>query len=249
MAYGRDGGGAGPFSTVLASVFIAAGIAMAGSFIATSMVQAPTANRTISVVGVAERDVIADVAIWPLTLSSWGNDLTIVQENLDADINLTRAFLIAQGFDTAEISPGQLTLQDGLMLGNDAPSVELGRYRLSQTLTLRTTDVDQVAAVSQSMGDLLRQGVIITDLEAPSYVYTQLDELREAVQEDAVQAARSSAQAFADQSGADLGPLLEASQTDVTEMGRSADGGGDEQYQIFKRVRAVTPATFLIIGE
>jgi uncharacterized protein len=66
---------------------LAIGIAVAGLLIAGSVafgavefsrafVQARTVDRTVTVKGLAERDVMADTAIWPLRFTATGDDLT-----------------------------------------------------------------------------------------------------------------------------------------------------------------------------
>ena len=71
---------------VVAAFLIAAGSALGGGLIGKGFRDARTADRYVSVRGLAEKIVKADVAIWTLQLSAGGNDLARLQAKIDEDV-------------------------------------------------------------------------------------------------------------------------------------------------------------------
>ena len=57
-------------------LFLALGIAAAGGAVCYGLIAGKQANRTVSVRGLAEREVDADLAVWPLKFTVAADDLT-----------------------------------------------------------------------------------------------------------------------------------------------------------------------------
>ncbi|HPF74282.1 MAG TPA: hypothetical protein P5171_11640, partial [Xanthomonadaceae bacterium] len=81
-----------------AGLMIALGLAAAGWFAAQGMARLRTEDRFVTVKGLAERYVNADLVVWPLKHSVAGNDLAQVQAQLDANAAKIRQFLLNAGF-------------------------------------------------------------------------------------------------------------------------------------------------------
>jgi len=96
---------------VILGALLAAGIAFAGYCIGNALLTARTASRYVTVKGLAERNVPADLAIWPITITQTGNTLADVQKRLDEVRDITRAFLGDAGLasDTISESPPRIT--------------------------------------------------------------------------------------------------------------------------------------------
>lgn len=86
-----------------ASALVAAGLALAGLFVGQGVARVRTPPATVSVRGVAERDVMADLATWTIATQATGSDLATVQARADADAAAVRAFLAARGFQPQEV--------------------------------------------------------------------------------------------------------------------------------------------------
>ncbi len=234
----------GVWGGVVGLFVLGVGVALGGGFISQGLVEARTADRHVTVKGLAERDVVADLAFWPITITASGEDLAAVQQQLDAHVGLVQEFLIAQGFDAAEISLGRIQLEDRLAYsyGDSRPSG--GRFLVNQPLHVRSDNVDRVAAVSRRLGEVLRQGVVITGWQGPSYAFTGLNAVKPAMIEEATRNAREAAETFAQDSGSALGGIRTATQGYFTILGRDEIPGQTEEQQIFKRVRVVTTITY-----
>ena len=246
MAYGR-GDGLGLSSGLLAAIFIAFGVGLAGVMIAGGLVESRVADRHVSVEGAAEREVKADLAVWPLTIAANDRTLATAQGRIDEQLGQVEAFLSAAGFDAAELNRGVLQLD-----ASDAPLPALdpeappapGVYRLEQSLTVRSQNVDLVALVSRQLGDLARQGVAVSSPRGPAFLYTRLTDIRADLMSEAALDARDAAAAFADQAGAQLGGVRTAVHGEVEVLPRDAVPGDAETDAIFKRVRMVSQVTY-----
>src|SRR5665213_2201484 len=70
----------------IAAVILAAGIALAGLLAGNGLARAKSADRYVTVKGVTEREVRADLAIWPLHVVAADNDLNTAHKRLEASV-------------------------------------------------------------------------------------------------------------------------------------------------------------------
>lgn len=242
MAYRGDGPGLA--AGLLAAIVVALGIGVGGAMIGGGIVEARVVDSRATVKGLAERDVKADLALWPMTVTASGDDLATVQQRIDDDVARVRAFLVDAGFDEAEVSLGDLQLQDRVAMSWSADRPQGGRFLINQPVKVRSANVDLVAQISRELGSLVRQGVVLTGWEGPSYAYTRLNEIKPDMLREATANAREAAAQFAEHSGATLGPIRDANQGVFVILPRDATPGATEAAQIFKRVRVVTTVTY-----
>lgn len=220
---------------------LAIGLIGGGALVGQGVVNARVGDRTATVRGLAERDVRADLAILPLKFTASGEVLSEVQSRIDADLGTVRRFLSQQGYPADSVTLGQLSVAD-------TRSREWGsqgngpRFILSQTVVVRTGDVDRVQGTSRALNELVRQGVVLQDYAGPTYVFTRLNEVRPAMIGEATAAARAGAQRFAQDSGAALGPIRQATQGSFEILAR--DEVDMETSTPDKKVRVVTTITY-----
>lgn len=243
MAYGREPAGPGPFTYIFSSIMLALGVAIAGSFIASSIIDAPVRDRTITVTGMASQEAFADHAMWSLTLARSGRDMTALTQAISDDADAVVAYFVAQGFDTSEVTPARMVVTRGT--GGDVT--------LSQTLTIRTKDVALVDQSSRDVSALLREGVALTTIGAPAYWLTDLSDKRAELIAASAQDAVARAQQIAQDTGVFLGPLQAGTQSPVLVIARDIDGevsagplANAGTSSVYKRVVVTTVATFAV---
>ena len=83
-------------------VVLSVGIALGGFFIGDGIYRAMS-GRTVTVKGLAERDVVADTAVWNIKINGVGGDLAELQQRIDNDITEINMFLIEAGFAPDDI--------------------------------------------------------------------------------------------------------------------------------------------------
>lgn len=238
MAYGR-GEGLGLASGLLSGVFLAVGLGVAGLFVADGLVEARVADRSVTVTGVAEREVKADLAVWALRVTAAAPALPDAQAEIDDQIDQVSAFLLASGFDEAEFSLGELRPEAYASSGGGGAG-----YRLEQPVVVRSRNVDLVAEVSQRLGELARQGAAAASEHGPAFVFTRLGDIKADLLDEAALDARATAERFADQAAARLGGVIDAEHGEVAILPRDDVPWEDEATAIFKRVRVTSTVTY-----
>ncbi|MES1927107.1 SIMPL domain-containing protein [Salinisphaera sp. T31B1] len=194
-------------------LFVAVGLVLGGSYLNSAAVSWKSADRTVTVKGLAERQVPADLALWPLHFTVTGNDLNSVQRQVDTQAAVIRAFLRDAGFDAQEVSltSPQVTDQYANNYGNQRPE---DRYSAEATVLVRTAKISAVKNAMPRVGSLIAQGVLLS----PNYNYrteflfTGLEAIKPDMIAAATADARAAARQFAEDSGSDVGQIRSATQ-------------------------------------
>ncbi|MEM8920640.1 MAG: SIMPL domain-containing protein, partial [Pseudomonadota bacterium] len=239
--------GPGILGGFVGALALAIGLVFAGMQVGQGFVESRLGDRSVTVKGLAEREVKADLAMWPLKFARRGNNLVAAQEAVDADIVTVRRYLIDQGFNASEIEPQKLEVRDeGPGYGNNRP---VERYTVIQTLLVRSENVDLVADTSRKTGDLVKQGIVVFEdwaAQGASFIFTGLNEIKPGMIAEATQDARSAGEQFANDSGATLGGIKTANQGYFSVSGRDEIPGVGPEQQINKKVRVVTTVTYYL---
>ncbi|CAN5382859.1 SIMPL domain-containing protein [soil metagenome] len=219
---------------------IAVGLIGSGIFIGQGVVNARVGDRQVTVRGLAERNVTADLAILSLRFTGAGESLPEVQSKIDTDLNLVRTFLKSQGYPDNVITIGRLEVTD--TKAREYVSAEgTPHYILAQSVIVRTNDVMRVSQTERALNNLVREGVVL-DFTAPTYVFTKLNEVRPAMIAEATASARTGAEQFAKDSGAPLGPIAQATQGSFEILAR--EDVDTESTSLDKRVRVVATVSY-----
>src|SRR3954471_8770153 len=80
-------------------------------------------HRTVTVRGVSERNVTADLATWSISFSQQGADLGTVQQSLDQQARSVRAFFQRAGFAPDEISDSDVSVSREQPRSNDGKAL------------------------------------------------------------------------------------------------------------------------------
>lgn len=233
---------------IVALLILACGIAYASTNVASGMREFRSYDRFVTVKGLATRDVVANLALWPIAYSETGNDLTALQNTMDARAQTVMAFLKKNniGADKAEMQ--QLNVQDLLAQSYRQNGAENNRYILTQTVLVRTEDVDAVAKAAQNVGDLVRTGVVLaqTGYNGPTYLYTKLNDIKPQMIAEATVNAREAAAQFAKDSGQKVGEIRSANQGLFQILPRDETYTIPEPQQMNKTVRVVSTLDFYL---
>lgn len=226
---------------VVAALLVALGVAAGGAFVGRGLFAARATERTVTVKGLAEREVDADLAFWPITFTATGEDLVAAQARIDRDADRIRAFLAEHGFEEAEIQSGSPTVTDRMAEGSFG-SQPLERYVVRGLLTVRSPKIGKVREASGDTARLVSDGVaLVRDFEARTqYLFTQLEAIKPEMIAEATRDARRAAEQFAHDSGSRVGAIRTAQQGYFSIEDR--DAFSPER----KRVRVVTTVQYLL---
>ncbi|HPF69459.1 MAG TPA: SIMPL domain-containing protein [Candidatus Krumholzibacteria bacterium] len=199
----------------LLAVGLVAGLALLGWLTGSSLIRFKEYERTVTVKGLAEREVAADTAIWPVMFTAASNDLAQVYAGLDKDTDKLLDYLKAQGFadDEITVAPPAVTDKLAQQWGGGG---DIGlRYTATRTVTVFTRRVDAVRTAKGGMAELGRQGLVIAGNDyqgRTEYLFSGLNDLKPAMVEEATRNAREVAQKFAADSQSRLGKIKKAQQ-------------------------------------
>jgi hypothetical protein len=240
----EDAKGRGPRGVAAAAVlglFVATGLAAGGYLMGLAVSKLRSADRYVTVKGFAEREVPANLAIWPLVYNAVGNDLGRVQTELDAEARTIRQFLAARGFAEAELALSAPRVTDFEAQGTSRER-PVNRYMAEATATLRTADVSGVRAAMQESAELVKQGVTLLRSyeDQPLFLYTELDTIKPAMIAEATVDARRAAEQFAKDSGSRVGAIRSAQQ------GYFQIEDRDPHTPEFKKIRVVTTIQYFL---
>lgn len=234
------------FSWILAALVLAFGFLGAGFFVKQGLSTFRMEDRVVTVKGLAERDVEADLAMWTLSHSGTSNVLAEVQQKIENNEKIILAYLEHKGFGKDEVTVQPLQAQDLLAQAYRPQGVEQGRYIITQMITIRTSDMEKMGQAVSDLGSLLRQGVTLTNSAQPTYMFTKLNQVKPEMLADAVKSARKAAEEFARDSGQDVGGIKRAYQGLFQILPRDPVAYVSEQNQRYKRVRVVSTFDFYL---
>ncbi|MEF2232094.1 MAG: SIMPL domain-containing protein [Pseudodesulfovibrio sp.] len=197
-------------------------------------------DRFVTVKGLAEREVAADLAMWPVSYSVDANSLA----QMDAALKRARAqvvaFLDEQGLGAAEVVDATPRIQDlWSMNPNNRPDY---RYQASAVLTVRSGDIAAIKKAIAASGNLVARGVLLVQNYEfqPTFAFTGLNDIKPEMIAEATRNARDAARQFAADSGSRVGDIRRATQGYFSLEDR------DQLTPEIKRVRVVTTVEYLL---
>ncbi len=229
-------------SNVVSGALIAGGLALAGLFVANGLGDIRRGDAVVTVRGVAEKDVVADLATWTIATQANGSDLAGVQGKADADAAAVRGFLVTNGFTPAEIQPRGSSVSQYF-------EANAGRMNITirQRFLARTTDIARMQKAFANQAEIIRQGVALDSDGGGgvSYSFTKLNDVKPPMIAQATKSAREAADQFARDSDTSVGGIRQATQGLFSITGRDGDSGSgtDTPYQ---KVRVVTTIEYYL---
>ena len=231
---------------LLAAVMIfSLGVVLAGYLLGDGLRRAKMAERSVTVRGLAERNVTADLATWSIAFSEEGPELAPVQASVDEKRRAVRAFFERMGFKAEDLAETGVSVNSQYDTSRERQSVTV-----RQRLQLRTNDVMKARAAFGRQADLVRSGVALEDGSGIVYSFTKLNQIKPRMIAEGTHSARQSAEQFAQDSGTGVGGIKSATQgyfsigaRDGDSDGESGGSAGDSPLQ---KVRVVTTIEFYL---
>jgi uncharacterized protein len=234
-------------TALVVAIVLAVSIAAAGKFVGDGFRDGRQADRYVTVKGLAERTVSADLAVWPIRVTATGNDLGAVQAKVDQSVDAVTVFLIGEGIAKEALDRGRVEVNDLLAQAYRPEGADQARYIIAQTVTVRTAEVDKVRAASARSGELVKLGVVFGDSSGPSFAFTGLNAIKPEMIAEATKAARAGAEQFAADSNSRVGAIRQANQGVFTIGPRDGVAAGNPDGEVEKSVRVVSTIEFFLV--
>lgn len=229
-------------AAIALGALLALGLAVMGLVLGASALRIKAFERMVSVKGLAEKEVPADVAVWPIRFTGASADLTELYSKLEADSAAIQVFLASKGFARTEITLAAPAVVDKLAQSyGGAERVQL-RYTASQVITVYSSKIDLVRSSQNDIAELGKKGIAFAgpEYQRTEFLFTRLNELKPAMIEEATRNARAVAEKFAADSNSSLGRIKSANQGQFTVSDR------DSNTPHIKNVRVVATIEYYL---
>lgn len=230
------------FKNTISAFLIALGIASAGYSVGSAISHYQNFNQYVTVKGLAEKTVKSDNAVWQLYFSVADDQIADAYQAIAKAQTLIKDFLQKQGFTAEDIVLQPVSVIDNY--ANTYSSNEKSkRYMANAGISLTTSQVDKVQEAVQQTGMLVEQGVLVSS-SSVRYSYTELNEIKPALLDEATSNAKAAAEAFARNAHSQLGSIRQASQGlfTITDISDSNSTYND----VMKKVRVVTNVEYFL---
>lgn len=229
-----------PLTFGIVGTALAVAIALAGWFVGDGLYRARVSERYVTVKGFAEREVPANLALWPIVFTVTADDLGSLQRGVDDATARIRTFLAGE-FADEEVSAGapRITDREAQGMRGERPGP---RYVAEAAVTVRTGKIEAVRKALARSGELVSQGVaLIRSYEYNTqYLFTGLETIKPEMIAEATKDARGAAEQFAQDSGSRVGAIRNAQQ------GLFSVEDRDAFSPEIKKVRIVTTIQFFL---
>ena len=222
--------------TICVTVLLAAGLLTVGLF---NIVKT---DRSVTVRGLAEREVVADMAIWPLKFTVGSNNLASLQNDIIAKTAEVTKFLNEYSLDAEDYTIQAASIRDYSVdpyINRDSIKYN---YLATQTVLVRTSKVDLLKKAQSDSLKLAGRGIAVSqDYDTKvTYEFTGLNEIKPEMIAEATLNARKAAEQFAHDSNSRVGKIKKATQGLFSI--EDAAVGLEEK----KNVRVVTTVEYLL---
>jgi len=228
-----------------ATAILALGIVAGGYLLGDGLKRARMADRAVTMRGLAEQDVTANLATWSMSFQAQGTDASAVQAEIEQDTRTIQNFFRAAGFPANAVTDGGGSISSFYDTNRQATVVTINRR-----LQFRTTEVMKARQAYSRQFDLIRNGVELQEGSGMTYSFTGLTALKPRMIAQSIQDARRAADQFAEDSGSEVGAIRSATQgyfsigaRDGETDGEGGGGAGDSPLQ---KVRVVTTIEFYL---
>ena len=233
------------------TIILAVAITLAGLLIGGGLSKVRANEHIVTVKGISEREVKADLAIWPLRIVSASNDLATANSQLATSLQNIRAFLAENSIDASDAVLQDFSVTDAETNQYSGGQSGGARFVIHQTVVIRSTKPDLIRAASQRVSELVSKGVVLSSggeygNGGPTFVFTGLNALKPKMIGEATARAREAAEQFARDSHSGLGGITRASQGLFEILPRDQAEGITEASQIVKTVRVVATIDYAL---
>ena len=236
------------FFGLLAGLALAAGLVFA-SFVVAGAWTRIAESQVVNVTGSARKNVHSDLVVWRANFSADAPTLLEAQQKLQADFSKITSFLQSRGLTQFAAQPVQIRDITAKQQGSDGDTsitVRVG-YRLTQTIEVRSADVEGVPKLAGNSGELLQQDIAFVS-EGFEFIYTKAGDAKVEMMAEATKDARARAEQIATQGGRKIKELRNARmgvvQINPLYSSSTSWEGNNDTTSLEKTITATISATF-----
>lgn len=233
---------------IIISVVLALGVIISSLIMTNGFVQVKADKDTLTVKGSAKKEIKSDLVVWSGSFSSESVDLKDAYNRIKDSQNKVEKYLIDEGISKDEIVFSSInTIPINRILPSGAYSNEIDRYKLQQTVEIRSKEIDKITEISRKATDIINEGVSFRS-NMPQYFYTKLSDLKVDMIGLATEDSKKRAEKMLSTTGNSVGQLKSARvgvfQITPLYSNEISDYGINDTTSIDKEITAVVECEF-----
>ena len=229
---------------------LAVGLVLSAIVLGWAYTHKPSSEDTITVTGSARRRIKSDLVVWRANVSYQSAQYTDAYNSLKDKVPRIKAYLVSKGVGEEEIVVSSVASRK--LVERNSSGEETGvinGYELTQTIEVRSVDVDKVTKISREVTELIDQGILL-ESQAPEYHYTKLGEVKIEMLGEAAKDAKDRAEKIAKSTGSKVGDVRSARmgvmQITAADSNEVSDYGMNDTSSLEKDITAVVNVSFAV---
>ena len=196
------------------SLKIGISIVMAAVILAVGLANIITPERSVSVRGLAEREVDADLAVWNMSFSMGENSLESMQKSILEKTEVIKKYLIKHGLEESDFTVKPAAITDNSLNSYMDQTKITYKFVAQQTILVRSGKIEAVKSANADSLELVSAGIAVSqDYDSKvSYEFTKLNDIKPEMIAEATKNARTVAEQFAHDSNSKVGKIKKATQ-------------------------------------
>ena len=152
--------------------------------------------KTVSVVGLAERDFVSDLIVWDFNYKTKNMNQKAAYDQIKKMNETVKAYLISKNIPENEIQFQRTQCEESYRYEYDANAKRsfdvFQGYEMTQNVRIESKDVELVENLYKDIAELLDEGINVNTW-GPNYYYTKLADLKIEMLAEATKDARNRA--------------------------------------------------------
>lgn len=196
------------------SLKIGISIVMAAVILSVGLANIITPERSVSVRGLAEREVDADLAVWNMSFSMGENSLESMQKSILEKTEVIKKYLIKHGLEESDFTVKPAAITDNSLNSYMDQTKITYKFVARQTILVRSGKIEAVKSAYADSLELVSAGIAVNqDYDSKvSYEFTKLNDIKPEMIAEATKNARTAAEQFAHDSNSKVGKIKKATQ-------------------------------------
>lgn len=238
-------------SRIPGTVIISLAVVLSTYLFGNAIVRTKTGGNEIVVKGSARKDIDSDFIAWTGKIAYRSNKMDEGYQSVKTSVAKLIDYLKSKGLKENEIVTG--AVQTNALYEQKGPNDSSSDFRtiqgydVSQSVTVRSSQVAMVEKVSRESTDLIAQGVPL-ESSNPQFFYTKIGDVKREILGLAAEDARKRAEEIAAKSGGSLGDVRGARMAPLQITPRYDfgiyEGGYNDLSSKEKSITAVVTMTF-----
>ena len=224
---------------VLAAAVLGLGLVLMAFVLRGAMGDFINKDRKVTVKGLCEREVEANLVTWSFSTCVTGDALPALYQDIQRTNARVVAFFKANGLSEEEISILPPEVDDRISNRWSNERIPFN-YKLTTPISVTSRDVAKVQDIVMKQGELLSQGIAIGGYNSLNYQYTDFQSIKQELIEEAILNAKKTASQFVANYGSRLGKVITADQGQFSIESK-------EDNPSIKKIRGVATITYAIV--